>query len=175
MSTDDRPRLTLGQAAKASGLTKPTVRARLVKAGFDTSGYVRGGSGTGWLVPVEHLLAAGVPIGKSRPTDDGQALAGTVGALVEARSATAETDLLRARLDAATALSDERGRHLDDLRRQLDAATRQVEHLTGLVAVMGSDLAAARGERAARRGLPWRRRGPEGPVSSAGTSQGPTG
>lgn len=165
--TDNRPRLTLGQAAKASGLTKPTVRARLERAGFDVSAYATGASGSAWKVPVDELLAAGVPVGRSRPDEP---LAST-----DARSSAAETDLLRAQLDAARTLSDERGRHLDDLRIQLEATRDQVAHLAGLLAVLTAELSSARADRASRRGLPWRRSRPDTPGRTDGNREELTG
>lgn len=144
---DTRPRLTLGEAAKASGVSKPTVKARLERAGMPLAEYAAAGSGGSWSVPVDDLIAAGVPVG-SRKAAQPSGLTHRVAGLEAARKG--EVDVLQAELRAARELAEERATHLADLRAQL-------AHLQGLTAVLQAELEAARVERSGRRGLPWGR------------------
>lgn len=136
-----RPLLTVGEAAKQSGVTKPTVRSRLTKAGVSLD-ELKGDDGV-IRVPVDVLLAAGVPIGKpSAP--DAQPKAGK--ADVELVQARADVKVAEVRAAAAEALAAERAERIAELQRE-------VERLAALATWLQLEVDAAPARRAATRGL----------------------
>jgi hypothetical protein len=109
------PTLSLAEAASRSRVSKPTVRARLVKHGHDPDSF-RGESG-GLHIPVSVLLASGLTLhGPEEPAGDGS---GENPPDAPGRNRDGG-DVLAVRLEASEALAAERLERVRFLERELE-------------------------------------------------------
>jgi hypothetical protein len=116
-----RPVLSLAEAVAATGKSRNTLR-RFLKAGeIEGATQLPGGS---WAIPVEGLLAAGLPLHRpdrghapDAAPGSGPDQAGELGRLRE------EVTRLRVELASARTAAEERGRALEDLRVALRMLT----------------------------------------------------
>ncbi len=111
-----RPAFTLSEAEQVTGASRSTLRRRLAEQAFPNA--YKAGRGQEWRIPVEDLLAAGLPVNRptaavSTASDHGQG-----GADLGHRVAELEALLAveRARREAAEQLAAERAARVDDLR-----------------------------------------------------------
>jgi hypothetical protein len=119
--TPPRPVLSLAEAVAATGKSRNTLR-RFLKAGeIEGATQLPGGS---WAIPVEGLLAAGLPLHRPDrgPAPDpapgnGPQVTGELDRLRE------EVTRLRVELASARTAAEERGRALEDLRVALRMLT----------------------------------------------------
>jgi len=115
--SDDRPTLTLTEAAKATGVSRKTLRRRLDAHEFPNASRLDGPAGDSsgpWVIPIADLLGAGFTLHSS---DDVQ---------VEDKPDDHSVDLRIHDLEHELALERERRRAADDLRA---AAERNAEDL----------------------------------------------
>ena len=130
--TPSRPVLTLAEAVAATGKSRNTLR-RLLKAGeIEGAAQLPGGS---WAIPVDGLLAAGLPLHRpdrgEAPVADPARDPASTGELAQLRE---EVTRLRVELASARTAADERGRALEDLRlamRMLTPAPVEVAPVSG--------------------------------------------
>ena len=126
--SDDRPALTLTEAAKATKVSRKTLRRRLDSDEFPNARRLDGPTGTGtgpWVIPIADLLSAGFTLhspdddrAEDKPDDHG----------VDLRIHDLEHELAleRERRRAAEAIAAERAAALDDLRTALALAQRML-------------------------------------------------
>lgn len=147
----DTPELTLSlqDAAAYGGVSKPTIRNRLRRAGFDLEVWRGVGSGrpgaAGYAIPISALHEAGI-----RPADR-----------VEPVEPVEVEGVVQVKLDGALAVAAERLARIEQLQREQDRLVREVDRLGGLVTWLQMQLDREQGRLAlpsgARRG--WLRRG----------------
>lgn len=118
------PTLSLGEAVRVTGAARSTLQRRLHAGAI--AGAERTAEG-GWSVPVAGLIAAGFlpkvspPDPAEEPVPDPFPERGTSSRETEL---SAEVVRLRAELEAARVLAEERALHLADLRAALEAMSR---------------------------------------------------
>jgi hypothetical protein len=134
--------VSLAEAAERSGVSKPTVRARLSRAGFDVGTY-RQPDGS-LSIPLADLDAAGLTLGKAarKPST----VKGSEGEAV-----------LAVRLEAAEAIA---ALH----RERAEALAREVDRLGALVTWLTMELDRARVRPALGGGRRWFRKATPEPV-----------
>lgn len=149
----DTPELTLSlqDAAVYGGVSKPTVRNRLKRAGFDLEGWRGSGTGkagaAGYAIPIGVLHEAGVlPADRVTP--------------VEVPALEVE-GVMQAKLEGLVAVAAERAARLEQLEGERDRLAGEVARLGGLVTWLQMQLDREQSQRALpsgeRRG--WLRRG----------------
>ena len=114
-------KVSMAQAAKLFAVSRPSL-AKHLKAG-KISGEKAGDS---WQLDTSELARV-YPLraGKDAGTEHAELPERDRGAASELQ---AEIRVLQARLEAAEAMAEERGRHIEDLRRALEAPARHPQH-----------------------------------------------
>jgi len=120
--SDERPALTLTEAAKATRVSRKTLRRRLDSDEFPNARRIDGPAGTGtgpWVVPIADLLSAGFTL--HSPTDDqgDEDESDDHDDDLRVRELEHELELERERRRAADALRVAAERNADDLRTAL--------------------------------------------------------
>lgn len=134
--------VSLAEAAERSGVSKPTVRARLSRAGFDVNAY-RQPDGS-LAIPLADLDGAGLTL--DRPARKPSAVKGSEGEAV-----------LAVRLEAAEAIA---ALH----RERAEALAREVDRLGALVTWLTMELDRARVRPELESGRRWFRKRTPAPV-----------
>jgi hypothetical protein len=147
----DTPELTfsLVDAAEYGGVSKPTIRTRLKKAGYDLEQWRGVGSGrpgaAGFAIPISALRAAGIT-----PADR-----------VERVEPVEVESVVQVKLEGALAVAAERLARIEQLQREQDRLAGEVERLGGLVTWLQMQLDREQAQRALPSGerRSWLRRG----------------
>ena len=139
--SDDRPALTLTEAAKATRVSRKTLRRRLDSDEFPNARRLDGPTGTGpWVVPIADLLSAGFTLhspdddqGDEDESDDhgDEDESDDHGDDLRIRELEHELELERERRQVADALRVAAERNADDLRtalRMLEAGPQPARH-----------------------------------------------
>jgi len=120
--SDERPALTLTEAAKATGVSRKTLRRRLDSDEFPNASRLDGPAGTGtgpWVVPIADLLGAGFTLHSPNDDQGDEDESDDHGDDLRVRELEHELELERERRRAAEALRVAAERNADDLRTAL--------------------------------------------------------
>ncbi len=111
-----RPAFTLSEAEQVTGASRSTLRRRLAEQAFPNA--YRANRSREWRIPVEDLLAAGLPVNRPTPAVSAASDHDQDGADLGHRVVELEALLAveRARREAAEQLATERAARVDDLR-----------------------------------------------------------
>jgi len=131
---DDRPALTLTEAAKATKVSRKTLRRRLDSDEFPNARRLDGPTGTGtgpWVVPIADLLSAGFTL--HSPNDDPPTLT--------------EPNETVARIVEFELRAEWHGQELARVKAERDQARNDVEYERGELARSQADIVQGRIER----------------------------
>jgi hypothetical protein len=126
LGVNDRPALTLTEAAAATGASRRTLTRALSSDKFPSAYREAGPKGpeTGpWRVPVDDLLAAGFRLHQPAPPDPPAAATAVDEAAPQPQPM---VDEWRVRAEVAEALAAERARTIDDLRATIERLSTRV-------------------------------------------------